>query len=871
MLQPSQPLTNADPSPKPQPGAHEIHSQIDSIDPTLGSLIDELSTRVLAGEKIDIETVSLSYPEWTDMLRTLLPAVLGLVELADNTDLSPPGSTRDDADRPIFGNFRIIREVGRGGMGIVYEAEQIALKRRVALKVLPQAAAMDPRALQRFQLEAQVAGWLQHPRIVPVHDVGTVGKIPYYAMQFVDGGSLADLVNMLRHLVEPEMPAEPSKSASGNSLDTLAASLLSGRLGTARRETSGSSVTTSATDESPQVTQDPSIRRRAYLRAVASLGVQAAEALGHAHDQGITHRDIKPANLLVDVRGELWVADFGMADVQGHAGITVTGDLPGTLRYMSPEQTLGKRALVDRRTDIYSLGATIYELLTLRTAVAGDDRLEILRRIVEEEPLPIRRLNPAVPFDLATIVAKAMSKDPVNRYETAWQLADDLGRFLDGRTIKARPVGPVARTWRWCRRKPFQAGLAAALVLAVLVGFAGVTWNWRQAERQKSLLLIAEKAASAQAAKADAINRFLIEGLLDQAEPANNPAAHRITLSEALDRAAENVGSSFPDQPEIEGTIRLAMGRAYHGLGEYFKSENHYRLALDRFSKNSALSTAGGLEAMAELGHILSHLGRWDEAEPLLAKTLPAARERLGPSHTISLHAAEYLAGVYRSTNRFQQAEDLYRLSLEDASQAPKPDPEVIFSALFNLGDVYLRQDKLDEAEVLYSRLADEQRHTKGSKHPNTLSTLNNLATTLEKRRKFAESEALFRECLAAQREILGPQHPDTVTALYNLGHVLNDQGKLTEAEPLIRQSVDGRRQSLGADHPQTLYCISSLASVLHRLGRLDEAESLLRPCLETQKRVLGPQHRETILSQRHLDELLKTRAHLTLSGSPHP
>ena len=224
---------------------------------------------------------------------------------------------------------------------------------------------------------------------------------------------------------------------------------------------------------------------------------------------------------------------------------------------MSPEQALGKRALVDRRTDIYSLGATLYELLTLQTAISGDDRQEIFRRIAEEEPVPVRRINPAVPVDLATIVTKALSKDPSNRYETAWHLAADLGRFLDGLPITARRSGPLTRSWRWCRRKPVLAGLAASLGLAVLVGFAGITWNWREAVHQRGLMLVAEREARTQAAKADAINRFLTEKLLNQASPENNPAANRLTLLEVLDRAAAEVGTSFADQPAIEAALRL--------------------------------------------------------------------------------------------------------------------------------------------------------------------------------------------------------------------------------------------------------------------------------------------------------------------------
>ncbi|SIO58871.1 Tetratricopeptide repeat-containing protein [Singulisphaera sp. GP187] len=843
-----------------------------ALDPVLVDLVEEATKRILGGETIDIEKIVEEHPAWAEMLRSLLPAMRSLAELAEGGGEDFPEAGRDEEGRTVFGNFRILREVGRGGMGVVYEAEQVALKRRVALKILPQASAMDPRALQRFQLEAQVAGWLQHPRIVPVHDVGLVHGVPYYAMQFIEGGSLADLVGELRHLVDGHSEVAASHSSS-EGLSTVAAGLLSGRLAPLRREPEGSrhgSQPARGSDHS-DASGGPSLRSRAFLRAVAGLGVQAAEALGYAHDQGVVHRDIKPANLLVDLRGELWVADFGMADVQGDAGLTVTGDLPGTLRYMSPEQALGKRALVDRRTDIYSLGATLYELLTLRPAITGDDRQEIFRRIAEEEPTPLRRLNPAVPFDLATIIAKAMAKDPSNRYETAWHLAEDLGRFLDGRPIVARPVGPLARSWRWCRRKPIQAGLVAALGLAIVVGFAGITWNWREAVRQKRLMLVAEQEARGEAAKAAAINRFLIEGLLDRAEPASNPAANRLTLSEALDRAAAKVGSSFAGQSEIEATIQLAVGRAYHGLGEYFKSESHYRAAHKLFERLGDRDRADRLEAASGLGHLLSHLGRWDEARTLLTRSLAEARRTLGHSHATSLRTAEYLAEVHRTQGRLQEAESLYRSSLGAARLASKPDPDIMFSARFNLGDVFLQEGRFDEAETLYRGLVDEQRRSKGPEHPSTLTTLNNLGVSFEKQKKYAEAEQIFRESLATDRKILGARHPDTVTALYNLGHVLNQQGRFEEAEPLFRQSLEARRQSLGTEHPSTLYVASSLAALLRTRGRLDEAETLLRRCLDAQRRVLGPEHRHTLLSAARLDDLLKDRSHHTHPDSTQP
>lgn len=835
---------------------------LESLDPALFDVVEEYTRRLLSGDDVDLDVLLAEHPEWAGTIKSLLPTMQGLADLGQVEPGPRPEEGRggESPGEWYFGNFRVIREVGRGGMGIVYEAEQVELKRRVALKILPLAAAMDSRALQRFQLEAQVAGWLQHPRIVPVHAVGVVDELPFYAMQLVEGGSLASLIAELRGLVGLAEESAPQSEAGA-----LAVGLLSGRFAPPQRESdSAHHVSGPAPVASrPGPSAPLSIRGRSYLRTIARLGIQAAEALGYAHDQGVIHRDVKPANLLLDRQGDLWVADFGMADVQGSAELTRTGDLPGTLRYMSPEQALGRRALVDRRTDLYSLGATLHELLTLQPAVSGADHQEVLRRIAEEEPTPVRRLNPAVPVDLATIVAKLMAKDPSNRYETAWLLAEDLGRFLDGVPIVARPVGPLTRAWRWCRRKPIQAGLAGALVLALGIGIGGITWNWREAERQKGLLVVAEKEARSQAARADAINRFLIDRLLAQAEPANNPAANRVTLLEVLDRAADGVGASFADQPEIEATLRLAIGRIYHGLGEYAKSEAHERLALTRFGPVAAGQGqgAGRLEAKSELGHMLSHLGRWDEAEPLLLQAVDQSRRELGASHTTTLRASEYLADVHRMTGRNADAESLYRRYLADARRAPKPDQDIIFSALFNLGDVLLRERRPVEGEALYRELLSDQRRLKGPRHPDTLSTMNNLGAVLQKQEKYGEAEQLFRQCAAIDRDVFGPKHPQTATVVYNLGHVLNKQGRFAEAEALMREAVEARKSGVGPDHPATLYAISGLASVLRSQGKLDEAEALLRPCLEAQTRILGARHPETVRTQEFLDKVADDRS----------
>jgi serine/threonine protein kinase len=318
----------------------------------------------------------------------------------------------------LLGDFRLIREIGRGGMGLVYEAQQLSLRRQVALKVLPFAASVDPRRLQRFQNEAAAAAHLRHENIVPVYAVGCERGVHYYAMQFVEGQSLAALLSELR--AADESPAGLSYS----------------------------------TEAVAQLTTERRSGNPAYFDWVAGLTRQAALALDHAHETGVVHRDIKPGNLLLDTRGQLWVADFGLALVAGDSGLTVTGELLGTLRYASPEQALGRRGIVDHRSDIYSLGATLYEMLTLQPPFDGIDRHELLRQISEATPPNPRSIAPSIPLTLETIVLKALRKEPADRYSTAQEFAADLQRFLERRPVLARPPSAGEQFRMWARRHP---------------------------------------------------------------------------------------------------------------------------------------------------------------------------------------------------------------------------------------------------------------------------------------------------------------------------------------------------------------------------------------------------------------------------------
>jgi serine/threonine protein kinase len=328
-----------------------------------------------------------------------------------------------------LGDFRLLREVGRGGMGIVYEALQISLGRRVAVKVLPFASALDPRQLQRFKNEASAAAHLRHENIVAVHAVGTERGVHFFAMQFIEGQSLAALISELR---------QPSDSLSNRS--TVANAKLK--------------------------TAVPS-RSDSELDWIAKLGRQAALALEHAHQTGVIHRDIKPGNLLLDTQGQLWITDFGLAQMANDGGLTVTGELLGTLRYSSPEQTLGRRGSVDFRSDIYSLGATLYELLTLRPPFDGSDRHELLRQITHDDPPTPRSIDNTISASLEMIVLKALRKEPSERYSAAQEMADDLQRYLERKPIHARAPSIPERFWGWTRRNP-QALLICTISLLVL-------------------------------------------------------------------------------------------------------------------------------------------------------------------------------------------------------------------------------------------------------------------------------------------------------------------------------------------------------------------------------------------------------------------
>ena len=471
-------------------------------DPRIVELVQEYLAQLERGETPDRAAYVQRYPEISGAVAECLE---GLDLVRAETRRAPSSRSPDGAggapaeatDRlpDPLGDFRIVRELARGGMGIVYEAEQLSLGRRVALKVLPFAATLDARHLQRFKSEAQAAALLHHTNIVPVFAVGCERGVHFYAMQLIEGQSLAALIAQLRRQAGMATPDDAASRGSVGSSYVLGADLPPHSSAASRGgrppTPAPASRETSARYHAELSTQHAG-RDSRFFNTAARLMLQAAQALEHAHEFGIVHRDIKPANLLLDVHGTLWVTYFGLAQFHAEAGLTRTGDIPGTLRYMSPEQASGRRALLDRRTDVYSLGATFYELLTLEPIFKGRDLQYLLHQVLHAEPRPLRQIDKTIPAELETIILKCVSKGPEERYGSAGELALDLDRFLTHQPILARRPSIIDRARKWARRNP--GYLVAGAIIFFLVSVVLFISNQREKDRADAAKLRANQA-----------------------------------------------------------------------------------------------------------------------------------------------------------------------------------------------------------------------------------------------------------------------------------------------------------------------------------------------------------------------------------------
>jgi serine/threonine protein kinase len=559
------------PSPADEPGAE---------DPRLVKALREYQAALEAGARPNQRQFLERHPDIAGELAECLDGLEFLNAAAPRLQAAPgpaPAATPVPADGTL-GDFHLMREIGRGGMGVVYEAVQISLGRRVALKVLPFAATLDARQLQRFENEARAAAQLHHSNIVPVFAVGVDRGVHYYAMQLIDGVTLAGAIDHLRQAPKPAAPA--AETVAG------AASLT-----------------------------HQSVASKAFFRTVATIGVQAAEALDYAHQMGVVHRDVKPGNLILDGRGNLWVTDFGLARVQSSPTVTASGDLVGTLRYMSPEQAAGK-PVIDPRSDIYSLGATLYELLTQQPAFPAQNRQECLRQILDEDPPAPHKLNKAVPAELETIVLKAMAKHTEDRYGSAKELADDLRRFLDDQPVRARRPSLQDRIAKWARRhRPIVRAAVFALVAAVVVlGFTA----WRIARAEERALDANKKLTLEQTRVAEA-NRRLEAALKQEAAQRERAEANYREARKVLDfltrLGVDDLGrKEVANYPLLQGLRRRLLTEL----------KDYYQEFIDQHSDDPTI-TAELIEARDSLAQIFDEMG---EKEKSLAAFAQACRDR---------------------------------------------------------------------------------------------------------------------------------------------------------------------------------------------------------------------------------------------------
>ncbi len=430
-------------------------------------LAEEFLERYRRGERPRIADYAQAHPGLAESIRALFPTLMALEQAGVARDTENEQSV--PAELTHIGEYRILREVGRGGMGVVFEAMQESLGRHVALKLLPPVLCRD-NYLERFHREARAAARLHHTNIVPVFGVGMDADMHFYVMQFIDGRGLDSVLREIRRLQQPAAEANSAPPPDDAALSSLARNLLSGSF-----VADGTEAGTHSRD-TPAATADqslPTAASNAYFRSVARLGHQVADALHYAHSQGVLHRDVKPSNLLLAAGGTVWVADFGLAKADDSEDLTDTGDLVGTLRYMAPERLQGH---CDARSDIHGLGITLFELLAFRPAFDASGRLRLLDQVAHGTAPRLRQLVPNLPRDLEMVVGKAMAREPADRYATARELAEDLEAFLADRPVQARRLPVLEILSRWCRRHPAVASLLVTIAVLLLVGAKGGWW-----------------------------------------------------------------------------------------------------------------------------------------------------------------------------------------------------------------------------------------------------------------------------------------------------------------------------------------------------------------------------------------------------------
>jgi len=852
-------------------------------DPRVIRCLHEYGLALQAGTRPPRQDILAMFPEIAEELSACLDGLEFVHHVAPQLGAASHDEVELRASQlslvPL-GDFRIVREIGRGGMGVVYEAEQMSLGRRVALKVLPFASVLDSRQLQRFKNEAQAAASLHHTHIVPVYSVGCERGVHYYAMQYIEGQTLAEAIGELRIA---DCGLQIDKDGPSTIADNPNSEFRNSQFPT--QPIAGLSTSRGASSQE-------------FFRSVARLGVEVAEALDYAHQQGVVHRDVKPMNLILDEHGEPWIADFGLARIAGSgASLTLTGDLLGTLRYMSPEQASAERAITDHRTDIYSLGVTLYELLTLEPAFAAGSRDELLRRIASEEPRPPRRLNSAVPLELETIVLKAMAKQPSNRYATAQALADDLGRYLLDQPILARRPTSLERLRKWSRRhKSLVASVSistlATLLLAVVALAISYVTITREQKRTTQALEDA-KAGHAAAARgrdqADANLRQALAAMDRMLTRVSNGEQDEVPQSEPVRRRlledALQFYEAFLQQRATDPVLQREIARTYQRVGTIHRqlgqpgpAEIAFRRGLAEFERlvseypDTPENHVGVADIYTELGVMLWEIpGRDRDAEDAHRRSVDARRRLTADfsdtGYEVYLAQGYHDLGYLFGIKRFAEAEEAYhralaivsRLAVESPSDSGMRHMEATYLNSFGL---LLRQaGQLREAEQAHRRaLALVETITERGESPASIlahrnqvaRSLAHLAFALELTDRRGEAESLLRRALDLRARMLeawptsSQEKGELTLTSAALARLLVRDGRPTEAEPFYQRAVE-LQELLVSDFPAVPKHRHDLAGILEKHARLlidgqraGEAEPVLRRALGMREELLS-------------------------------
>ncbi len=733
-----------------------------------------------------------------DALRALVDRLLKPSGTAINQFLQTPAYVGDDrsaaeslAKLPSnIGKYTIVRMVGEGGMGVVYEAKQENPNRTVALKVIrPELTTISMR--KRFAQEVAALGRLQHPGIATVYEAGIVDEAdegptapprPFFAMEFVRG----------QHL---------KKYANEHSLNT-----------SQRME----------------------------------LVAQVCDAVHHAHLKGVIHRDLKPGNLLVDKSGQPKILDFGIALITDDEHQTTTlhtglGQLVGTIPYMSPEQVVGDSTQVDTGSDVYALGVILYELLAGRPPhdLKGRSIPEAARIIRDEEPSRIGSLNTAFRGDIETILCKALEKDKSRRYFSAAELAADVRRYINDEPIIARPSSTFYQFKKYAtRNKAFVGGIATTF-LALLIGLVGMSKLAMRETEQRVLAEASQQVAQREASKALAVNQFLID-MLAEANPKNNPRGNEVTVAEILEAAASKIDDTLQGQPEVEAAIRGTIGAAFFELAKYDESQSQLDTAIRilRIAPGDNRSAISGL--LLKRAAIHRERAEYEACEPLILEALATRIAMYGENDVRVANVRNELGLYYRKKGDQKSAARELEKALATMMATYGEAHETVALCLDNLAQVNQQFGDYDKAESLFRKSLAMRRKLYPDDHAYVAATLNNLGHLLKTIGNLDEAEPMFHESLTILRKLLGDNHPDVAVAMGNLASVHIMKREYGIALKLNQEALAIKKQYFGNEHPSIAQSMGELGYLYYRNKEYDRAENILREALEVFRKVKG-------------------------------